>query len=86
MKAQTIDRDVKPDNTWTYSLAPYRAILTYNGSWSAEYFKGEAANPFFSSDHYLHPNLELRLNQFVGADRVVRRVLRSFERGWSVTD
>lgn len=87
MKSQAITRKVQPDNTWSYSLPPYRVILsyTYISSWSAEYFKDGAANPFFTSTHELHPNLELRSDQFVGADRVVRRVLRSLERGWSVT-
>jgi len=85
MKSQAIARAVQPDNTWSYSLPPYRAILAYTTSWSAEYFKDGAANPFFTSSHELHPNLELRSDQFVGADRVVRRVLRSLERGWSVT-
>lgn len=87
MKSQAISRtEATSTRVWSYSLPPYRAILTYNGSWIAEYFKGGAANPFFTSAHELHPNLDLRSNQFVGADRAVRRVLRSLERGWSVTD
>jgi hypothetical protein len=86
MKSRAIAREVQPDNTWSYSLSPYRATLSYHvSSWSAEYFKDGASNPFFSSDSDLHPNLKLRSDQFIGADRVVRRVLRSLERGWSVT-
>jgi hypothetical protein len=85
MKSQAIAREIQPDNTWSYSLPPYRATLSYISSWTAEYFKDGAANPFFTSTHDLHPNLKLRSDQFVGADRAVRRVLRSLERGWSVT-
>jgi hypothetical protein len=88
MKSQSIPRtesQVSDIKVWSYSLGPYRAILTYNGSWIAEYFKDGAANPFFTSAHELHPNLKLQSNQFIGADRAVRRVLRSLERGWSVT-
>lgn len=89
MKSQAIDREViQPDNIWSYTLGPYRATLSYSyiTSWMAEYFKDGAANPFFTSTHELHPNLKLRSDQFVGADRAVRRVLRSLERGWSVTN
>lgn len=80
-----IEKRVGSTRSWSYSLPPYCAVLTYDGTWLAEYFKKEEANPFFTSAHELHPNLKLRSNQFVGADRAVRRVLRSLEQGWSVT-
>jgi hypothetical protein len=86
MRPKAIARDLKPDNTWEYAIPPYRATLSYSYTteWYAEYFMKGAANPFFTSDHELHPKLKLRSDQFVGADRAVRRVLRSLNRGWEI--